>query len=258
MASVRSRYSTNFCSQGILSRLGADESKVSLFLTAFGTPDTRRLHVLAWTPSSRSRLLCHPADLQAAQDFCKPVADMGMLNIHGPTITGTESEESRRYRRITTEAFGTKTYRETWRESVMQAGRLFGRLEALKDKCTLSRQLEILTLDVVGKVCLGRILRRNTAKATPNSIGVFCSSSSASPYQTAGQKRHQLTYREAFGTSANHMGSIYLMPRHLLSMTFQTSPFNFTRNTDSVFATSYASKGLEILSRVALVYGGDG
>jgi cytochrome P450 len=153
------------------------------------------------------------------QDFCKPVADMGMLNIHGPTVTGTEGEESRSYRRITTEAFGTKTYRETWHESIVEAGKLFGRLETLEDKRTLSSQLERLTLNVVSQVCLGRDPEKEYGDGHTEYNRSILLKFLGKPMSNGKLKqRHKMTYHEAFGTSANHMGSIYLMPRLLLSM----------------------------------------
>jgi cytochrome P450 len=168
------------------------------------------------------------------QDFCKPVADMRMLNIHGPTVTGTEGEESRRYRRITTEAFGNRTYKETWRESIVQAGQMFGRLKALQDKRLLSRELERLTLNVVSQVCFGRDAEKEYAEGHAQYNGSILLKFLGKPMSNGRmKKKHQMTYHEAFGTSADHMGSIYLMPRLLLSKKHPAPPLSYATDMAS-------------------------
>lgn len=132
---------------------------------------------------------------------------MGMLNIHGPTVTGTEGEESRRYRRITTGSFGRETYVETWKEGVVEAGELFERLKSLTDKRQLNRELETLTLNVVSTVCFGGDQDQYPVKDNKNSI-----SKTGAHYKN----RHTMTYRNAFGISADNMGFIYLVPHFLL------------------------------------------
>lgn len=126
-----------------------------------------------------------------------------MLNIHGPTVTGTEGEESRRYRRITAGSFSTRTYEKTWKESLIQARELFLRLKKLEDKRRLNRELERMTLNVVSNVCCG--------------TGEGADVSSTKPPTSRAGRKHKMTYQEAFGTSADYMGAIYIIPHFILS-----------------------------------------
>lgn len=55
-------------------------------------------------------------------DFIKPVDMLGMLNIYGPTITASEGEEHRKYRKIASPSFNENTHQTVWNESIRQAG----------------------------------------------------------------------------------------------------------------------------------------
>jgi cytochrome P450 len=135
---------------------------------------------------------------------------MDMLNIHGPTVTGTEGEESRRYRRITAGSFSTKTYEQTWRETLIQAEALFQRLETLQDKRKLNSELERMTLNIVSNVCCGTGEGRDAA-------------SSKAPTQRPSHM-HELTYQEAFGKSTEYMPYLYLIPHFVLSRAASVAP----------------------------------
>ncbi|KAF7941443.1 hypothetical protein EAE99_001080 [Botrytis elliptica] len=148
-------------------------------------------------------------------DFEKPVEDMQMLNIHGPTVTGTNGAESRRYRRVTAGAFGSQTYHKVWKESIIATEKVLSNLD-LEDNSgiCLTSPLEETTLDIVSRVCFGRdeSLERDTN----------VESDEHQDFKTPNEsQKHQLSYNEAFSTSASHMGSIYLVPRLLLKF----SPF---------------------------------
>ncbi|TGO50596.1 hypothetical protein BCON_0180g00220 [Botryotinia convoluta] len=148
-------------------------------------------------------------------DFEKPVEDMQMLNIHGPTVTGTNGAESRRYRRVTAGAFGSQTYHKVWKESIIATEKILSNLNLKDDSgICLTSPLEETTLDIVSRVCFGRddSLERGTNLESDDYQDLKTQKKS---------QKHQLSYNEAFSTSASHMGSIYLVPRLLLKI----SPF---------------------------------
>ncbi|RAL64937.1 hypothetical protein DID88_001528 [Monilinia fructigena] len=124
--------------------------------------------------------------LSAETILKKPVAEMQMLNIHGPTVTGTNGAESRRYRRVTTAAFGTKTYDRVWKESIIAAEKI----------------LSDLNLEANNGICLTSPLEKDDSEHRHRKRS----------------HKHELSYFEAFSTSASHMGSIYLVPRLLLKI----------------------------------------
>jgi cytochrome P450 len=54
-------------------------------------------------------------------DFIKPTDMLGMLNIYGPTITASEGEEHRKYRKIASPSLNENTHHTVWNEAISQA-----------------------------------------------------------------------------------------------------------------------------------------
>ena len=68
--------------------------------------------------------ICHTCDPQLVQQMLrsnlvdKPADLMDVLNIFGPTMTGTKNQESRLYRKITTPFFNESTMQDVWNKSL--------------------------------------------------------------------------------------------------------------------------------------------
>ena len=158
-------------------------------------------------------------------DFVKPVTDLAVLNIYGPTVTATEGEESKYYRKITASSLGQRTYQTTWKESLEKTQLL---LQHWQEGKSTARVRDInhgpakLTLLVISKVCLGRGVSwnddnnqgsnsRNIARTT------FARARRNKQHYRSLEKSHSMGYHEAFKTSLDYMGVIYLTPYFLLS-----------------------------------------
>ncbi|KAL9097271.1 MAG: hypothetical protein Q9165_000698 [Trypethelium subeluteriae] len=139
-------------------------------------------------------------------DVLKPVDELALLNVHGPTVTGSDGEQGRLYRAVTTGCFGQHMFKGAWEMGVEKANMLARRLVSTPE-CPgrVKRELELVTFAVVSEVCLG--------------IGV-------SQDGDMMLKRHRphtgsMSYWESFAVSADYMGVTYLTPKPVLKW----SPF---------------------------------
>ena len=154
-------------------------------------------HMVLWTCSPTAVV-----DLvRRRNDIFKPVREVDILNVHGPTVTASDGECGKRYRKVTTACFGRHMFEGAWYESVRKAESLVKRfITSAEYPGRVKKELEVVTFAVVSEVCLGisvssegeMILKRHT------------------PH------RHKMSYWESFAVSAEYMGVTYLTPKSIL------------------------------------------
>ena len=137
-------------------------------------------------------------------DFPKPVMALKVLNLYGPTITGTEGPESRLYRKITSPFFNDKTHLTVWADSLQLTGQMMK--SWLEDKpagdvLQLNPDTARLTLCIISRVCFGKELewanKHEEVKKIPPG--------------------HTMTYNEAIVTMLERISVILFAPPILLS-----------------------------------------
>lgn len=135
-------------------------------------------------------------------DFVKPVEMMGMLNMYGPTITATEGEESRIYRKTATPSFNDRTHGSAWVESLGLTSALLKRWDSMKAPITqLNEDAARLTLQVISYVCFDR--QMEWAEATGR--------------QDNPPKGHSMSYREAISSMLDNIPTLFMVPPPVLS-----------------------------------------
>lgn len=135
-------------------------------------------------------------------DFVKPVEIMGMLNIYGPTITATEGEESRLYRKTAGPAFNDRTHGSVWTESLGQTASLLNMWRDVKTPIThLNKDLATLTLHVISYVCFDRQMDWGEE----------------SGYEETSSKGHKMSYRKAISSMVANIPILFLVPPLILS-----------------------------------------
>ncbi|PTB66985.1 cytochrome P450 [Trichoderma citrinoviride] len=107
---------------------------------------------LVVSPGGLILYTCDPdVNVQLFRDasFGKPAELLSLLNIYGPTITGTDGPESRLYRKVTAPFFSEKTLRRVFVQSVSAAKILLAALlrpDAHRSLRTLSARVSLNTL----------------------------------------------------------------------------------------------------------------
>jgi len=130
-------------------------------------------------------------------DFVKPVEMMGMLNLYGPTVTATEGEESRLYRKIAGPSFNDRTHGSAWTESLEQAAALLKFWESSKAPITqLNEDVARLTLHVISYVCFDRQIEWAHVKG----------------HEETPSKKHKISYREAISSMLDNIPILFLVP----------------------------------------------
>lgn len=124
---------------------------------------------LAVSPEGLILYTCDPdVTTQLFRDggFGKPAELMSILNIYGPTITGTDGAESRLYRKITSPFFSEHTLRRVFTRSVSGAGFLLPALTTIPNAhCQLRTLSARLSLNILSQVCLGNQTDADLVKA---------------------------------------------------------------------------------------------
>ena len=134
-------------------------------------------------------------------DFVKPVETLGMLNMYGPTITGTEGEESRLYRKIAGPSFNDRTHSSVWTETLSRTAVLLQTWRNLDTPLMqLNKDLAKLTLHVISSVCFDRQMEWAEAKYPDTPTG-----------------GHHLTYQEAIGTMLDSIPILFTVPMPIIS-----------------------------------------
>lgn len=136
-----------------------------------------------------------------SHDFVKPVEMMGMLNMYGPTVTATEGDESRIYRRIAAPSFNDRTHGSVWTESLGQTLELLKRWEIMDAPITqLNEDIARLTLQLLSYVCFDR--QMEWAEATGR--------------QDDPPKGHSMSYREAISSMVDNIATLFIVPPPIL------------------------------------------
>lgn len=134
-------------------------------------------------------------------DILKPVDELALLNVHGPTVTSSDGEQGRRYRKVTTSCFGHHIFEGAWNEGVERTGILTERLVSSAEyPGRVKKELELVTFAVVSGVCFG-------ISATPDGDMVL---------QRHTPHKGRLSYWESFAVSADFMGVTYMTPKAVL------------------------------------------
>ena len=136
------------------------------------------------------------------RDFVKPVEMMGMLNMYGPTITATEGEETRLYRRIAAPSFNDRTHGSAWKESLSQTADLLSSWNSLRGQMMqVNEDFAKLTLHVISYVCFDRQIVWSEDTEKPD----------------IAPKGHKMSYAEAISSLVASTGTLFITPHPLLS-----------------------------------------
>ena len=130
---------------------------------------------------------------------------MNILNIFGPTMTGTKNQESRLYRKITTPFFNESAMQDVWNKSLEGA----------------QAALEVLTGNKESNIVWE--IRPILARLSLYLLNAVCFERCEDPVlelQDLGQlsSGHQMTYSQAMHATLDYMPTIFLAPPLLLSM----------------------------------------
>ncbi|KAI1170442.1 cytochrome P450 [Nemania sp. FL0916] len=176
-----------------------------------------RLKTDTFLTVSPGGLILHTCDpdvnVQLFRDgqFGKPAELMSILNIFGPTITGTDGPESRLYRRITGPFFSESTFRRVFVQSTSGAKLLLVALlrpDAYQQLRTLSARLSLNTLSQM-------VFSYQTNFDLVQALA----------FEDNIPDGKTLSYSQALHGLVETMGTIFLMPRWMLRL----SPFRSHR-----------------------------
>ncbi len=112
--------------------------------------------IMIVTPSGNILITCDPeaaGQLFRNKSLGKPAELMGILNVFGPTITGTDGQEARLYRKITSPFFNEETMYRVWEKSVSSAEALLHVIQGHNEE--LRPVLARMTLHLLNAVCFG-------------------------------------------------------------------------------------------------------
>ncbi|KAF2878215.1 cytochrome P450 [Massariosphaeria phaeospora] len=151
--------------------------------------------------------------IRRRSDIVKPTEELSVLNVHGPTVTASEGEQARRYRKITTGCFSHAMFEHVWSESIAKADILVRRLVGSEEMPgRVKKELELVTFAVVSQVCFG------------------ISVSEEGEMILKEHKPHmgRISYWESFAQSAENMGITFLTPKAIL----KNSPFKMHKTAN--------------------------
>jgi cytochrome P450 len=142
------------------------------------------------------------SQLLAGRVFEKPAMKiMPMLNIYGPTITGTDGAEARLYRKIAAPFFTTQRMKQVWSESILCVEKWMRHLELNKDTDPdLRPTLGFFNLHVISKVGFG------------SDMGNF-----DPPSEARAPDDRALSFSQAMLSFINHFMTVFLTPKFILS-----------------------------------------
>lgn len=128
---------------------------------------SRYVHSFISVSASQNALwTCEPeVILEITRDtkdgFPKPVKSMTILNIFGPTVSGTDGDEERLHRRIASAAFNSRTNRMLWGDVLTHVSELVvrwsltGSTTRIRD---MKQDIATMTLQIMSQLCYGRDL----------------------------------------------------------------------------------------------------
>jgi cytochrome P450 len=162
--------------------------------------------VILVSPASNVMYTCDPEIISQITsrryDFPKPMSLLRMLNIYGPTLSGSEGAEARSYRKVTTPSFNERSHRKVWDELLEQTQSMLESWDKLGGRITnLSEDMGKLALHVISKVFFDKKMEW---KDDQNKRDVL----------PAG---HSLTYTQAINAAAENNSTLFLTPKSILS-----------------------------------------
>ncbi len=155
--------------------------------------------------------ICYTSDPQLTHQLLrsnivdKPVESLAILNVFGPTMTGTSNRQSRVYRKITTPFFNERTMQNLWDRSLegaQAALKVWMKGRRSTSVCETRPVLARLSIYLINAVCFGGgadpVLALQDQDNLPNA--------------------RKLTYSQALVAVINHLPTIFLTPRCLLGI----------------------------------------
>jgi cytochrome P450 len=131
-------------------------------------------------------------------DFVKPLDMLGMLNLYGPTITASEGEEHRAYRKAASPSFNESTHTQVWKEAIDQSRMMLDGWHQNDCQITdLNKDAAKLALNVLSKVFFNKMHWTDDAKSPPPG--------------------HTLTYSEAISSVFKYNNTLFMTPRPIIS-----------------------------------------
>ncbi len=155
------------------------------------------------SPGGNILMTCNPTaahQILRDESYGKPAELLSLLNIFGPTITGTDGWEARLYRKITSPFFHKDTINRVWTKSVAAASDLMQ--VANEHSRDLRPSLARLSLHIVNEVCF---------ESTQDCLEVLRAREHVPP-------RHQLSYSHAMADMLDHFPMVFLTPPLILGI----------------------------------------
>ena len=128
---------------------------------------------------------------------------MTILNVFGPTVSGTDGDEERLYRRIASAAFNSRTNRMLWGDVLAHVSELVvrwsptGSTTRIQD---MKQDIATMTLQIISQICYGRDLD-HFSDGQPKRQDSSC---------------HALSYRQAMFSMLSSIHLISMIPHPLL------------------------------------------
>ncbi|KAF2661057.1 cytochrome P450 [Lophiostoma macrostomum CBS 122681] len=150
--------------------------------------------------------------LNRSKDFPKKVDMLAMLNMYGPTVTASEGEENRLYRKIATPSFNETTHSLVWSEAEVQAKKITAHWHDTDGYvANIVGDSNRFALHILTKVFYGRELGWNQKEQIPPS--------------------HVLPFSKAISDVFHYNDVLFLTPRTILN----NSPFRKHREAKLAF-----------------------
>lgn len=159
---------------------------------------------------SSSRNVLYTCDPEAATQLFrdkaigKPADLLKVLNIFGPTMTGTDGQEARLYRTITAPFFNEHALQQVWSTSIISTEellRVLSEVDASGCSQNLRRILARMTLHILNKVCFEN--NQDCSDALQSQEKII--------------PDHKLSYIEAMHLTLDHLATIFTTPPSILS-----------------------------------------
>ena len=169
--------------------------------------------------------------------FGDPRELMGMLNIFGPTLTGTDGLEARLYRKLTAPLFNQVTMNQVWMTSLGSAKVLAGVLDGRNEQ--LRPLLARLTLHIVNTICF--------------ESGHDCLDELQDRVHIP--PGHNLSVSQAMSIVLDFLPTVFSTPAVMLSMCHDPCRFTAKLTGKRVLASVRAQDGPPSMQRASKIHG---
>ena len=169
--------------------------------------------------------------------FGKPRELLGIVNIFGPTLTGTDGPEARLYRKLTAPFFNQNKMNQVWMTSLDSAKVLAGVLEGRNGQ--LRPLLARLTLHIVNTVCFesGHDCLDELQDRVYIPLG------------------HNLSVSQAMSTVLDFLPTVFSTPAVILSMCHDPCRFTAKLTVKRVLASVCTQNGPSSIQRASKIHG---